>query len=124
MRSKSKFIISSLLTCDPPTKDDLEARGEFFAPLNSKRRANVSLGLSISPVMVLEISGTFLKKPALASPVQENLRCYSEEVLDVMCKMTLIGEADLMRDFTDGELTRRQQFFCFLCSRLDDIPVW
>src|SRR5262249_13080822 len=49
---------------------------------------------------------------------------YSINVLDVPRQMTLIGESGLISNFTDGELTRVEQFSCFPRPRFDDIPIW
>ena len=52
------------------------------------------------------LPATILKKSVLALVLQDHLRRHAIELLDVMRKMTLVGKAGLMSNFTDGELTR------------------
>ena len=55
---------------------------------------------------LLALPAIILKKSALALVLQDHLRRHAIELLDVMGKMTLVGKAGLMSNFTDGELMR------------------
>ena len=53
------------------------------------------------PAVVLKVSG-------LDETLHEHLRGQSVELLDVIGKIALVGKADLIRNLTDGKLTRPQ----------------
>ena len=67
---------------------------------------SVSLDSQIRLARLLAIPAIILKKSALDLVLQEHLRRHAIELLDVMGKMTLVGKAGLMSNFTDGELMR------------------